>query len=358
MTTTPILAPADPELEEPDWVPPAPPTDLIFDDGVPLESNRHRIAMNALIDAYHEFRADARDYFAGGNMFVYYSTNQVRNQDFRGPDFFVVLNVDGQKSRQGWVVWEEGGRYPDVIVELLSPSTESVDRKEKKDLYEQVFKTRNYFIYDPFQPSKLTGWELDADFKYRMLVPNERGWLWSAVLGLWLGSWTGEILNDTAAWLRFYDEQGNLIPLAQEQAEAERQRAETERQRAETERQRAETERQRAETEGQRAEAERQRAETAAELAEAEGQRAETERQRAEAERKRAETAAELAEAEHQRAETERQRAEAERKRAETATELAETERQRAEVAEQRAALLMARLRELGFDNINQTDTL
>ncbi|MBD2528350.1 hypothetical protein H6G97_01765 [Nostoc flagelliforme FACHB-838] len=32
-----------------DWEPPMPPTDLIFDDSEPLESNRHRIAMNVLI---------------------------------------------------------------------------------------------------------------------------------------------------------------------------------------------------------------------------------------------------------------------------------------------------------------------
>ncbi|MBW4573861.1 MAG: hypothetical protein KME08_01100 [Aphanothece sp. CMT-3BRIN-NPC111] len=31
------------------WEPPMPPTDLIFDDGEPLESNRHRVAMNVLI---------------------------------------------------------------------------------------------------------------------------------------------------------------------------------------------------------------------------------------------------------------------------------------------------------------------
>ena len=28
------------------WEPPMPPTDLIFDDGEPLETNRHRNAMN------------------------------------------------------------------------------------------------------------------------------------------------------------------------------------------------------------------------------------------------------------------------------------------------------------------------
>jgi hypothetical protein len=32
-----------------DWEPPMPPADLIFDDGEPLETNRHRIAMNTLM---------------------------------------------------------------------------------------------------------------------------------------------------------------------------------------------------------------------------------------------------------------------------------------------------------------------
>jgi hypothetical protein len=31
---------------------------------------------------------ERQDYFVGGNMFIYYSRRQVRNRDFRGPDFF------------------------------------------------------------------------------------------------------------------------------------------------------------------------------------------------------------------------------------------------------------------------------
>lgn len=114
------------------WEAPQPPSDLVFDDGEPLETNRHRIAMNVLIDSTLSALADRSDFFAGGNMFVYYSRNQAMNRDFRGPDFFVALDVDGSRSRQGWVVWEEDGRYPDVIVELLSPSTANVDRGVKK----------------------------------------------------------------------------------------------------------------------------------------------------------------------------------------------------------------------------------
>jgi len=35
---------------------------------------------------------------------------------------------------QGWVVWEENGRYPDVIVELMSPTTAEIDTSAKKEL--------------------------------------------------------------------------------------------------------------------------------------------------------------------------------------------------------------------------------
>jgi Uma2 family endonuclease len=126
-----------------------PPTDLIFDDGAEMESNRHRIGMNVLIRSLEQGFAHRNDFFAGGNMFIYFSAEQLRNRDFRGQDFFAVMDVDGTPTRQGWVVWQENGRYPDVIVELLSPSTANADKGIKKDIYERVFRTPDYFIFDP-----------------------------------------------------------------------------------------------------------------------------------------------------------------------------------------------------------------
>jgi len=230
------LTPTTETTDSEDWVPSPPPTDLIFDDGEPLESNRHRIAMNVLISSVHEALSPREDYFSGGNMFVYYSTEQLRNRDFRGPDFFAVLDVDGEKERQGWVVWEEGGRYPDVIVELMSPSTAAVDVGAKKGIYEQIFRTSNYFVYDPFDANSLRGWELNRR-GYEELEASDRGWLWCETLGLWLGIWEGTILRETAQWLRFYDREGKLVPLPEER---EHQRAEQAIQQAEQATQRAE----------------------------------------------------------------------------------------------------------------------
>jgi Uma2 family endonuclease len=198
-----------------------PPTDLIFDDGEPLETNQHRVAMNVLIRSYQHYRGEQTDFYVGGNMFLYYSSAQVKNRDFRGPDFFVVLDVDGSRDRLGWVVWEEEGRYPDVIIELMSPSTAKVDLGAKKHLYDRVFKTQDYFVYNPFDSKSLMGWHRNSS--YREIIPDHRGWLWCATLGLWLGPWAGTIDRETLVWLRFYDADGQLVLLPEE---AVQQRAE------------------------------------------------------------------------------------------------------------------------------------
>lgn len=208
-----------------------PALELVTEDGEPLESNWHRAEINLLIETLQRHWHGRTDFYAGGNMFVYYSTEQVRRRDYRGPDFFVVLNVDGSYPRKAWVVWEEDGRYPDVIVELMSPTTGREDLTTKLGLYEQTFRTPDYFCYDPDE-QQLLGWHRNGDH-YVELEPNEHGWLWSARLGLWLGQWEGHYLNEDALWLRFYTSQGELLLTEHEGAETERRRAEAERERAE-----------------------------------------------------------------------------------------------------------------------------
>lgn len=220
------------QVDKDDWEPPAPPTDLIFDDDEPMETPRHRQIMNVLIRSTRREIAQQRsDFFCGGNMFIYYSSTQARNRDFKGPDFFVVLGVSPNPARLGWVVWQEEGRYPDVIVELLSDSTRSKDFGDQKDLYESTFKTPDYFVYDPYNPTSLQGWHLNDRQRYQPIETNEQGWLWCQTLELWLGTWEGEIDRESGIWLRFFDREGNLVLLAEE---AERQRAETAEQRAAT----------------------------------------------------------------------------------------------------------------------------
>ncbi|HEY4573317.1 MAG TPA: Uma2 family endonuclease, partial [Thermoanaerobaculia bacterium] len=133
---------------------------------------------------------------------------------------------------------------PDLIVELLSPSTAHIDRGVKKELYARVFRTSEYYMYDP-DTRKLEGFWL-AGGAYQPMAPGDQGRLWSRQLGLFLGLWHGFREDKEADWVRLYHPDGSLVPTQGERAEAERQRADAERQNAEAANQRADAERQRA----------------------------------------------------------------------------------------------------------------
>ena len=251
--------------------------ELPEEDEVPLENHYHRLQINLLHELTYQLFKNRTDFYCGGNMFLYYDLKQAekviqfvqgqrRRAPYKGPDFFVVLGgVDGTKDRKRWVVWHEGGRYPDVIIEITSPSTKSKDTKDNLLLYSKVFRTREYYWYDEGS-GELVGYRLQGD-EYVPIVPSARGWLWSEVLGVWLGVSDAPFLGWRYRWLRFYREDGSLVPTNAELAEAERQRAEQERLLREQEQQRAEQERLLREQEQQRAEqAERRLAELEAEL--------------------------------------------------------------------------------------------
>src|SRR5262249_22621129 len=102
--------------------------DLPEEDGQPLDSDWHRLAMSLLLEVIWYYFRDRKDFFAGGNMFVYFKANRGRAHGCRGPDFFFVWNVERDPLRRYWAVWQESDRYPDVIIELLSPTTAKEDR--------------------------------------------------------------------------------------------------------------------------------------------------------------------------------------------------------------------------------------
>jgi Uma2 family endonuclease len=198
---------------------PLPEVQLLETDGEPLETPWHRAAIALLIEVLAWLFRDRSDYYVGGNMFIYYSEEQAQSLSYRGPDFFYVDGVNRFPDRLYWAVWQENGRYPDFIIELLSLSTAVVDRTVKKDLYEKTFRTHEYCCFDPFT-GQLEGWRLGKR-RYGKIKPDKRGWLWIEGLNLWLGTWRGNYLGVEATWQRFYDAEGRLVPTRAEAAEAE-----------------------------------------------------------------------------------------------------------------------------------------
>jgi Uma2 family endonuclease len=222
--STSVIAPDDPS---PTAASPSgqavvfPPGDL-YSDEPPLETDLHRDQIDLLIRLLRSLWHDRQDFYVSGNTTIYYSPKQRKSEDFRGPDFFVVLGTE-RRPRKSWVVWEEEGKYPHVIIELLSDSTAQTDRGLKKQLYQDTFRTPDYFWFDPHS-LEFEGFHL-VDGTYRPLEANERGWRWSEQLGLYLGIHENQ--------LRFFTPEGTLVPSPEESATAERQRADLERQRSE-----------------------------------------------------------------------------------------------------------------------------
>ncbi|MBD2566967.1 Uma2 family endonuclease [Anabaena lutea] len=202
-----------------------PPGDL-YSDEPPLETDLHRLQMTLLIQCLEWLWQNNNKFYASGNVTVYYSPRQLKSEHFRGPDFFVVLGTE-RKPRKSWVVWEEDGKYPNVIVELLSDSTAKTDKGLKKQIYQDIFRTPEYFWFDP-QNLEFVGFVLLAG-KYQPIEPNSQGWLWSQQLELFLGVDQNK--------LRFFTAEGELVPTPEEVAKHEFARAEQEKQRAEEERQ-------------------------------------------------------------------------------------------------------------------------
>jgi len=191
-----------------------PPGDL-YSDEPPLESELHLEQIMLLLKCLKWLWRDRNDFYAAGNLTIYYSQNKRKTEDFRGPDFFVVLDTE-RKTRKSWVVWEEDGKYPHVILEILSESTANTDKELKKKLYQETFRTPDYFWFDPYT-LEFAGFHL-VDGKYQPLSPNHQGLFWSQQLGLYLGIYQG--------LLRFFTPKGELVPTPEEVAESERQQKE------------------------------------------------------------------------------------------------------------------------------------
>jgi Uma2 family endonuclease len=208
-----------------------------------MESSLHYMQLLLLVTCLEWAWQERDDFFIGANLTIYFSRQQLKNRDFRGPDFFLVKNTT-RSPRNSWVVWEEDGRYPDLIIELLSDSTAQVDRTLKRDLYANRFHTPEYFYFSP-DTLEFAGFRLNIN-QYVPITPNPQGWLWSETLGFFLGIHERQ--------LRYFSLEGMVIPTPQEAARSEILKGEQLRQQAEQEHQRAEEARQQAEQERQRAE--------------------------------------------------------------------------------------------------------
>ena len=250
-----------------------------------MESSQLYMQLVLLVISLEWLWSNSNDYFIGANLTIYYSPQQLKNRDFRGPDFFLVKQTQ-KRPRKSWVVWEENGQYPNLIIELLSDSTARVDRNLKKRLYQDNFRTPEYFWFDP-ETLEFMGFRLKNN-QYEEIQLNNQGWRWSQELELYLGVDENQ--------LRYFTANGERVPTPQEaarqeqlvarQAQLQAQQAESQAQQAQLQAQQERERAQQAETQAQqaqlRAEQERERAQEAESQAEQAQLQVQQERERAE----------------------------------------------------------------------------
>ena len=218
-------------------------------DGEPMaETGRHVRGLLDMIGAIDWLLRDIPDAHVCGNMFVYYEEGNPRK--VISPDVFMVRGV-GKKELRTYKTWEQQPHL-DLVIEFASPSTFARDFAEKKRIYEQILRVKEYYIYDPYheiQPS-FVGFRL-VNGVYEDIAFVE-GRLPSEVLGMELGERDGV--------LRLYDpvKQKWFGPPREHLDEAENRISEAENSLSEAETRASEESRARqaAETRAQHAEAE------------------------------------------------------------------------------------------------------
>ncbi|MDJ0597739.1 MAG: Uma2 family endonuclease [Crocosphaera sp.] len=188
---------------------------LLESDEPEMESSLHYVQLALLVSCLEWFWRERNDFFIGANLTIYFSRQQLKNRDFRGPDFFLVKNTQ-KRPRKSWVVWEEEGKYPDLIIELLSQSTANIDKTLKKDLYQNYFRTQEYYWFSP-EDLSLAGFRLVQGY-YEEIMPNPSGLYWSETLELYLGIHQGK--------LRYFTPEEELILTPEETALQAQERAE------------------------------------------------------------------------------------------------------------------------------------
>jgi Uma2 family endonuclease len=181
------------------------------------------------------------------------------------PDWFLVVNVprlyEGKELRRSYVVWQEG-QNPYVVVEFLSPGTDSedlgrFDQEEgngaqeveenepsptrlkppgKLEVYEQYLRVPHYIVYSRYT-QQLRYFKLEGGAYKEQPLQAQNPLIWLTDLEVGLGIWDGVFELVPGYWLRWCDGEGNwlLTDTEQERLEKEQERLEKEQERLEKE---------------------------------------------------------------------------------------------------------------------------
>lgn len=150
----------------------------------------------------------------------------------KAPDWFYVskvLPLDPPRARRSYTPRVEGDILT-VVMEFLSEtdggeySARPFYPYGKLWFYERILQVPLYVIFEP-EEGTLEMRQL-VEGLYQVQKPDENGRYSIASMNLYLGVWHGTKAERTGYWLRWWDENGNLLLWGTERLEQERQRTE------------------------------------------------------------------------------------------------------------------------------------
>lgn len=162
-------------------------------------------------------------YCIGQDCGIYWRVTQPPERGAEAPDWFYVPNVPptlNGELRRSYVLYQEF-IPPLIVLEFVSGNGD--DERDKTPyegkfwIYENVIRPAYYAIYEEKKAS-VEVYELVAG-KYQMMQPNIRGRYSIAPLGVELGIWQGYYLNANLPWLRWWNNDGILLPTGDERAQ-------------------------------------------------------------------------------------------------------------------------------------------
>jgi Uma2 family endonuclease len=193
-----------------------------------------------------------KEYFTASDLNLYYDVKHPLWH--KRPDWFLAVDVprlyEGHDLRRSYVIWQEG-RSPRIVVEFLSPGTDSEDlgrfynevpqtQPKKKtrpkppgkfEVYEEYLRVAHYIVYSRYTQQlryfKLVGGQYQEQ---SLNLQNPRLWLTDLEIGL--GIWEGSFEDVSGHWLRWCNDQGNWLPTDTEQAEIDKEQAEMDKEQA------------------------------------------------------------------------------------------------------------------------------
>ncbi len=160
-------------------------------------------------------------YPIGQDCGIYWRLTEPPERGAEAPDWFYVPSVsplfDGER-RRSYVMWKA------IIAPLIAIEFTSGNGVEEQDatspfasqdskagkfwVYEQAMHIPFYVIYE-VEKAAVEVYELIGG-RYQRCFPNQRGHYPIGPMGVELGIWSGEYLNQTFPWWRWWDSQGNL----------------------------------------------------------------------------------------------------------------------------------------------------